>query len=609
MMPVKITVRCKIVTPMLSSGANPQKFEIRSSAIKAGLRFWWRAFQPLEGEELYKEEAKLFGSTDICCPFSILLMPDDNTFQYWRPGSRVDSGSDEYAWGEGVGYVFFSIYKTAKYKWQQGKSVKVESAQIKPPNSNPSKSGRTVAKPGGRFTIQINFTSRESKPSQVGDVLCALWLLENLSGLGGRTRRGAGCFKIEPIDLEKDIDIGHVPDFDQSSFANAREYIASGLKMIFSRWFKGKIACSLPTHTAFRNGHSQIMIFSGLRNRNYLTGKGAIRAMDAIGQRMRNFRHTNPHDEAEKMHHALTGEGKTKSNIPDIKVLQKAQLGLPITYNFRGHKEFGTRGKPAYFGGYKAGGVVYDEKTQTAKIGDKRKVERRASPLLISCHEFNNTTPYAVICHFPAPILPKGQRIWLKAKSGSMAKDCYPKASVKYDYIDKLLVKGDVVNGKQRNPLCTAFNDHWPVYNRNGEVFFETTEPEPRIPDVSITPESTSETKADIDPEEIKRNYLLQAPQQKDDLPWFLAEISGPSTGKKRTTKWPCDLWYLEGENLKSETITWYVRPKQLDSERDVKKEQGSLFLCTKQPDSNTKGNNTFLYNVTKPVLSNDSAE
>ncbi|MFV9644226.1 MAG: type III-B CRISPR module RAMP protein Cmr1 [Desulfobacterales bacterium] len=601
MMPVKITVQCKIVTPMLSSGANPQKFEIRSSAIKSGLRFWWRAFQPLEGEELYKEEAKLFGSTDQCCPFSILLMPDDKTFQYWKPGNSVTNELD-HAWGEGVGYVFFSIYTP-------GNRQQHRPAKIKPPDH---KSSRTVAKPGGQFTIQINFTSRESKPSQIGDVLCSLWLLENLSGLGGRTRRGAGCFKIESIDLEKDIDIGDVPDFDQSSFANAREYIASGLKIIFSRWFKGKNPSSLPIHTAFRDSHSQIMIFSGLNGRNDLTGKGAIRAMDAIGRRMRDFRLRNPHDEAKKMHNALSGEGKPKSDIPKINVLQKAQLGLPIIYNFRGREEFGTRGKPAYPAGYEAkGGVVYDEKTQEAQIDDKKNVGRRASPLLISCHEFNDTTPYAVICHFPAPILPKGQRIWLKA--GYNAKDCYPKAPVKYDYVDKLLINGDVINGKQRKPLCTAFNDHWPVYDRNGEVFFETTEPEPKMPDTLATTQSTSKPRADIDPEEIKRNYLLQAPPQKNDLPWFLAEISGPSTcenRKKHTRKWPCILWYLEGENLKRETETWYVRPKQLDFARDVKREQGSLFLCTKQPDSsNTKGNNMFLYNVTKPVLSNDSAE
>lgn len=598
MMPVKITVRCKIVTPMLSSGANPQKFEIRSSEIKAGLRFWWRAFQPLEGEELYKEEAKLFGSTDRCCPFSILLMPDDKTFQYWKPGNPVDNELD-YAWGEGVGYVFFPIYTSANHKQHRP-------AKIKPPDQKPGKSGRTVAKPGGRFTIHINFTSRKSRPSHVGDVLCSLWLLENLGGLGGRTRRGAGCFKIESIDLGKDIDIEDVPDFDQSSFKYGREYIFSGLKIIFSRWFKGNIPSSLPTHTAFRHGHSEILIFSGLRNRNYRKGKGAIRAMDAIGQRMRDFRHTNPHEEAETMHHALTGEDDSN---PDIKVLQKAQLGLPIIYNFRGYEQFGTRGKPAYPAGYEAkGGVVYDEITQEAKIDDKKNVDRRASPLLISCHEFNDTTPYAVICHFPAPILPEGQRIWLKA--GYNAKDCYPKAPVKYDYIDKLLIKGDVVNGKQRKPLCTAFNDYWPVYDRTGEIFFEPVESELKMPNISTTAQSTSKTKVDIDPEEIKRNYLLQAPPQKDDLPLFLAEISGPSSGKKHKRKWPCDLWYLEGENLKRETITWYVRPKQLDSARDVKKrEQGTLFLCTKQPDVNTRENNMFLYNVTKPVLSNDSAK
>ena len=73
MKPVKIVARCKIVTPMLSAGADQQEFEIRATEIKAALRFWWRAFQPWEPQRLFEEEAKLFGSTDHASCFNVRL--------------------------------------------------------------------------------------------------------------------------------------------------------------------------------------------------------------------------------------------------------------------------------------------------------------------------------------------------------------------------------------------------------------------------------------------------------------------------------------------------------------------------------------------------------
>lgn len=118
MHPVRISARCKIVTPMLSSGADQQEFEIRSTSVKSGLRFWWRAFQPDEGQTLYKKEEQLFGSTELACPFSIFVKPDKSTFEYWKPGDSVGE------WGEGLGYIFFSIFngrdKKLKIQYKKG---------------------------------------------------------------------------------------------------------------------------------------------------------------------------------------------------------------------------------------------------------------------------------------------------------------------------------------------------------------------------------------------------------------------------------------------------------------------------------------------------------
>lgn len=56
MNPIKITARCRTVTPMLSSGADQSKFEIRAAEVKAGLRFWWRAFHCGEFQRAMDEE-------------------------------------------------------------------------------------------------------------------------------------------------------------------------------------------------------------------------------------------------------------------------------------------------------------------------------------------------------------------------------------------------------------------------------------------------------------------------------------------------------------------------------------------------------------------------
>ena len=92
---ISIAAKCKTVTPMISSGANQQQFEIRATEVKSALRFWWRAFQPSTGKSLFEREAELFGSTSRAAPFRMSVEYDEHAVQKWEPGFAHN-------WGDGL---------------------------------------------------------------------------------------------------------------------------------------------------------------------------------------------------------------------------------------------------------------------------------------------------------------------------------------------------------------------------------------------------------------------------------------------------------------------------------------------------------------------------
>ena len=59
-----IVCKCRVITPMFSSGANQTKCEIRVPEIKAAMRFWWRAANSnLKLDELKRRETLIFGGS------------------------------------------------------------------------------------------------------------------------------------------------------------------------------------------------------------------------------------------------------------------------------------------------------------------------------------------------------------------------------------------------------------------------------------------------------------------------------------------------------------------------------------------------------------------
>ena len=406
MKPIEIIARCKIVTPMLSSGADQQEFEIRAAEVKAGLRFWWRAFQPWETQQLFKKEGELFGSTQTAAPFRIHVRYSDSSIPKWMP-------DQPHGWGQGLQYFLFPINKPELKALNGGHGRPPR--PFSPSKIKPGLEGRTVVKPGGIFEISIIFPSVSSVDQRVMDVLWCLWLLENFGGLGGRTRRGCGCFEITDIkindkSLTAEFEKMNAPQFFMNEGQEPKDFILKELSAVMELW-KTQERTSSPPYSAFYQGLSEIWVLSDPKTGSH--GQ-AVDTLEALGLHMKNFRLRNPSDEAKAMHQALEeGRRPPSSSLKGA----KGYMGLPIIYNFK--QDFGRIQGPNL--------RQNDRNLQYMLTSAKRKsinnhameegCGRRSSPVLISCHQ-KGIKPYAVICYFPAPILPPEEKMWFKANIG-----------------------------------------------------------------------------------------------------------------------------------------------------------------------------------------------
>ncbi len=405
MQSVKIKVECRLLTPMLSSGADQKKFELRATSIKSALRFWWRAFHPEDKKALYQKESRIFGNTDFASPFRIIIKRA--AIRLWRPG-------DEHGWGPGLQYILFPINSPARRT----------GGEIVPARISRGRYGRPVAKPGSTFEIEITFPPTRDE-EVIGDILCSLWLLKNLGGLGARNRRGCGCFKITELTVTGTKFIPDLPNFSLKKDKAPQNHLLEGLRKIWKRW-ETLSRANIPDFTCYHPRESEIWIL-------WKNSFDAVSMLEHVGSKMSSFRTRNPFDEAKEMHTALS-----LGTVPNIRKLRgiKSYLGLPIIYNFK--ETFGN----LYGPNLKRGGrnlqyllttVKVDESGNVIKDSAGNPVEgsgRRSSPLLFSCHDDGHGA-WLVICHFPSPLLPNDEYLWFKANTGGGSLDvtCSPPIS------------------------------------------------------------------------------------------------------------------------------------------------------------------------------------
>lgn len=175
--------KCELLTPTFNYGSDSKKPELRAPSLKGVLRFWWRAIHPnLNVQELQKQEEKLFGGTKekVKAQFSLRIIDENIKHGSSQPVPHKNRGDKGY------------FQKTAILE-KSSFIIKVQSFDLNAFNS----------------------------------ISSLIKLISILGGIGGRTRRGMGSFKITSSSIEVtrnyiDELIGSInPHFEYGNFPSA----------------------------------------------------------------------------------------------------------------------------------------------------------------------------------------------------------------------------------------------------------------------------------------------------------------------------------------------------------------------------------------------------
>ena len=164
-----ITLTCKVISPMFIGNANGKNAELRPSTFEGSLRFWWRAIHPdLSEYELRKQETEFFG------------------------GSYMDR--DDYN---------KTVNKPPSYRFLEITGGEITSDKIDlDPRDGKNRGKAKAIMPNSVFTIKLQIINNNNNKEKV---LALFKLASALGGLGKRSRRGAGAWKIEKINGENNI--------------------------------------------------------------------------------------------------------------------------------------------------------------------------------------------------------------------------------------------------------------------------------------------------------------------------------------------------------------------------------------------------------------------
>lgn len=156
-----ITIYCKTISPMFSGNANTKEAELRPSAFIGALRFWWRAIHPnLPPQNLIIQEKEFFGG-------------------------RIDD----------------KTHHLPSFRFLEIKPINLinKNNEQLDARDNINRGIANAIMPNSTFTIKLQILNNEAK------VIALFKLASALGGIGKRSRRGAGAWKIESINNENTI--------------------------------------------------------------------------------------------------------------------------------------------------------------------------------------------------------------------------------------------------------------------------------------------------------------------------------------------------------------------------------------------------------------------
>ena len=375
------------VTPLFLGGADPRgEPELRAASFRGALRFWLRAL--LGGmigdknlDALRQAEAAVLGSTETGAS-PVVVRIHNLSGGAPIPFSAIGSGK------QGLAYLFFATRGT---------------------QNEPE---RKAIPAGSSFELELSLRTGTQDRDALPKAYAALWLLTHLGGLGARSRRGAGSLQVTRIQ-------GNAPNLALPSLeirASAPKQLQTELQEGLSKLRKstgGTASVDCPSR--FDVLHPDVCKV-WVVDKEFSSWEEAL---DAIGQRMQQFRSRRPPD-YQNVKNAVQGKHLTQP-------IERAAFGLPIVFFFS-----------SLFKQYIQQGMKKDKaRTKATGILEGNEHDRRASPLFIHVTRLSNRKYALVLTFFQAQFLEEGEKLKLKLQ-GPPAYVGTPDMSLTDDFIQEV---------------------------------------------------------------------------------------------------------------------------------------------------------------------------
>lgn len=313
---------------MFLAGADGQTPELRAPSIKGAMRFWWRALNGHKGESYIRShEEELFGGVtkNGARRSKVVLRVEQKSIKIGRLPKDKNQNP-------GIYYLWYTI----------------------PMNNN--RAGMWE----GDFTVHLS--SFDSVALE--EAAFSFWMLANFGGLGTRSRRGAGSFKIEKSTYSTYS--GNF-EFVQPKTEALSEYLQRNIAILARKYsFERVFAPDYPTPFPILKNTQIYVLQEG--------HEAALEAVEKIGASFQKFRERLQPDYDEVKNYIRSG------SYP--KQVQRAEFGLPLSFRYTSLNSAGA-----------------DIKTT------RKEIDRSASSMIIHISESNGGY-YVVITNFASVLLP-----------------------------------------------------------------------------------------------------------------------------------------------------------------------------------------------------------
>lgn len=352
-MPVhQIEVAYRIVTPLFCSGSDPDKAEVRLPSFKGVLRWWWRAlaWARYRGnlDQIHDAEAALFGSAGGG-QSRVAMRLGKAKPPGALPSKELLRLPDRRVVGEGARYLGYGVMEAFGSAKKGVAAGELTRACLPAP-----------------FDLELELRARDLDESALALLLDALRAVGLLGALGAKSRKGYGSVVL------RSMAVGGQSCWEPPGSIDK-------LKQAIGALFSKPTPSGLPLYTAL-SSRTRIVLVPGT-GRNH-----PLELLDLVGCEVMRYRSWG--------HNGKVLGKNSERNFRDDHDLMKARpderrthprrivFGLPHNYGPRKEEQVG----PA-----------------------DRRIDRRASPLLVHIHECGEA-PVAVLSFLPAMFLPDGDR-------------------------------------------------------------------------------------------------------------------------------------------------------------------------------------------------------